>query len=289
MLPLEDIRIGGVKTPTYEAGPRDRGEAVVFVHGVPGPSDDWERLAPRTSEFSRVVAMDLPGYGRADRPDDFDYTIAGYGRHIGALLDELGVTRAHLVMHDFGAGFGLSWAKDQPKSLASVTLINSGILSGYRWHKYAKAWQTPLLGELIQATATTTLVHRALSMDNPRPLPRSFAEQIMRFADRGHKRAVLKLYRATRDPDRTFAPVARATKNLDVPACIVWGDGDPYLPTKYGEQQRDFFPRAEFHLLPGLGHWPFIDDPEAVENAVLPFLRAQTAPRRSSKPAPSDA
>src|SRR6185436_4503415 len=65
MLLLEDIRVAGVKTPTYEAGPRDRGEAVVFVHGNPGPSDDWERLAPQVARFSRVVAMDLPGYGRA--------------------------------------------------------------------------------------------------------------------------------------------------------------------------------------------------------------------------------
>jgi pimeloyl-ACP methyl ester carboxylesterase len=288
MLPLEDIRVAGVKTPTYEAGPRDRGEAIVFVHGNPGPSDDWERLATRAAEFSRVVAMDLPGYGRADRPENFDYTITGYAQHLGALLDELGVTRAHLVMHDFGGAFGLAWAMDQPKSLASVTLIDTGILTGYKWHKYAKIWQTPLLGELFQATASTAVLHRALNMDNPRPLPREFVERVMSYADWGHKRAVLKLYRATRDPDRSFAPLARAAKSFDVAACVVWGEQDPYLPSAYAERQRDFFPRAELHVLPGLGHWPFIDDPEAVESVVLPFLKAQTEAKRSSRPAPTD-
>lgn len=285
MLPLRDIRILGVKTPTYEAGPSDRGEAVVFVHGNPGPSDDWERMAPRAAEFARVVAMDLPGYGRADRPDDFDYTVQGYARHLGALLDELGVTRAHLVMHDFGGGFGLAWAVEQPKSVGSVTLIDTGILTGYEWHKYAKIWQTPLLGELFQATANAPLLHRAISMDNPKPIPRAFVDRVMSYADWGHKKAVLKLYRASRDPDRTFGPLAEAVKKLDVPACVVWGAGDAYLPVKYAERQREFFPRAEVHVLPGLGHWPFIDDPEAVENVVLPFLKAQTSTKRST-PAP---
>lgn len=286
MLPLRDIRILGVKTPTYEAGPSDRGEAVVFVHGNPGPSDDWERMAPRASEFARVVAMDLPGYGRADRPHDFDYTVSGYARHLGALLDELGVTRAHLVMHDFGGAFGLTWATEQPKSVGSVTVINTGVLTGYEWHKYAKIWQTPILGELFQATANAPLLHRALNADNPRPMPRAFVDRVMSYADWGHKNAVLKLYRASRDPERTFAPLAARVKALDVPACVVWGAGDKYLPVKYAEKQREFFPRAEVHVLPGLGHWPFIDDPEAVENVVLPFLRAQTSAKRSI-PAPA--
>jgi len=282
MLPLKDLRIAGVNTPTYEAGPRDRGEAVVFVHGNPGPSDDWERLAPRAAEFARVVAMDLPGYGRADRPPDFDYTVAGYARHLGALLDELGVTRAHWVLHDFGGSFGLAWAIEQPKSVGSITLINTGILTGYTWHKYAKIWQTPILGELFQMTANAALLHRALSADNPKPIPRAFVDRVMSYADWPHKQAVLKLYRASRDPDRTFGPLIAGVKTLDVPVCVVWGDGDRYLPVKYAEQQREFFPKAELHVLHGLGHWPFIDDPEAVENAVLPFLKAQTAAKRAS-------
>ena len=287
MLEYRNIRIAGILTPTYEAGPHDRGEAVVFVHGNPGPSDDWERLAPRTAEFARVVAMDMPGYGRADRPPDFDYTVAGYARHLGSLLDELGVTRAHLVMHDFGGGWGLGWAATQPKSVGSVTLINTGVLTGYNWHKYAKIWQTPLLGELFQVTANARLLHRALAMDNPRPIPRSFVDRVMKYADWGHKRAVLKLYRASRNPDEAFGAIISEVKQLDVPACVVWGDGDPYLPVKYAEKQREFFPRAELHLLHGLGHWPFIDDPEAVEAAVLPFLKAQTSAARSSAPAPA--
>jgi pimeloyl-ACP methyl ester carboxylesterase len=273
----KDVTVSGVRSPVYDSGPVDAGEAVVFVHGNPGPADDWERLAPRAAEFARAVAMDMPGYGRADRPRDFDYTVDGYARHLGGVLDALGVRRAHLVLHDFGGGWGLRWAVDHPGALASVTLINTGVLVGYRWHKFAKIWQTPLLGELFQLTANAALLHRALDHDNPKPLPRSFVDRVMSYTDWGHKRAVLKLYRATRNIDGSFGPLAKGLRRLDVPACVVWGAGDAYLPVSFAEKQKEFFPRAEVHVLEGLGHWPFIDDPDAVERIVLPFLRDRCA------------
>src|SRR5262245_58562910 len=124
MLPTKDVVVAGVRSPVYEAGDRSRKDAVVFVHGNPGPSDDWEELAPKTAEFARVVAMDMPGYGRADRPKQFDFTNTGYARHLGGVLDAVGVERAHFVLHDFGGGWGLSWAADHRDRFASVTLIN---------------------------------------------------------------------------------------------------------------------------------------------------------------------
>ena len=68
MLPGRDVVISGVRSVVYDSDPdRDR-EAVVFVHGNPGPMDDWEELAPAVAQRARVIAMDLPGYGRAEHP-----------------------------------------------------------------------------------------------------------------------------------------------------------------------------------------------------------------------------
>src|SRR5689334_18365844 len=138
MWSLRDLSIDGVNTPVFDSDPSGRAEAVVFVHGNPGPSDDWEAIAPDVAAFSRVVAMDMPGYGRADRPRSFDYTVPGYVRHLGRLLDTLGIRRAHLVLHDFGGAWDLGWAAQHPDAVASVTLVNTGILAGYRWHKFAR-------------------------------------------------------------------------------------------------------------------------------------------------------
>lgn len=275
MLPVKDIVVNGVRSVVYDSAPQSSTEAVVFVHGNPGPSDDWEVLAPRVAAFGRVIAMDLPGYGRAEHPYSFDFSVRGYVTYLSALLDQLNVQRAHLVLHDFGGAFGLGWAAQHPDRFASVTLINTGILRGYTWHKFAKIWQTPILGELFQLPSSAKMLWRALNADNPKPLPFEFAQRITSYADWPHKRAVLKLYRASRDPQATFGDLVREPMQLDRPACVIWGEGDAFLPVKYARMQREVFKNAEVHILPGLGHWPFIDDPAAVGDILTEFLRRQ--------------
>ena len=252
MLPVEDHVVAGVRCAVQDSGPRTLREAVVFVHGNPGPLDDWEVLAPAIARWARVVAMDMPGFGRAERPRDFEYTIDGYARYLGAVLDHLGV--------------------EHPERVASLTLINCGVLEGYRWHLYARIWQTPVLGELFQLLSRARAMHAALNRSNPRPMPWSFVERIARYADWGHKRAVLKLYRSARRLPAFSDPRGLRLAET-VPTCVLWGAGDPYVPVAYAERQRESFRRAEVHVLPGLGHWPFVDDPEAVLQPLEAFLR----------------
>jgi pimeloyl-ACP methyl ester carboxylesterase len=271
MIPLQTLCIDGVSCVVSDLGPRTA-EAVVFVHGNPGALDDWDALAAELSPFTRVLAMDMPGYGRADRPRHFDYTVAGYAAYLQKLLAALGVARAHLVLHDFGGPWGLTFAAAHPERVASLTLINTGVLPGYRWHLYARIWQTPILGELFQLLAGERGTRAALNRKNPRRLPEAFVQRVVSFADWGHKRAVLSLYRATRDVEVAHARVS-GLYALSVPVCVIWGAADPYLPVVYAERQKALFPGAEVHVLEGFGHWPFVDDPAAVGALLTPFLR----------------
>ena len=91
----------------------------------------------------------MPGFGRADKPRDFQYDVAGYADFLDGLLAELGIDRVHLVLHDLGGPWGLEWATRSPARVASVTLINTGAFIGYRWHILARIWRTPVLGELF--------------------------------------------------------------------------------------------------------------------------------------------
>jgi pimeloyl-ACP methyl ester carboxylesterase len=272
MLQPVDHEVAGVRCAISDSDPTRR-EAVVFVHGNPGPMDDWEELAPTVAAFARVVAMDMPGYGRSAHPKKFDYTIEGYGRYLGALLDHLAVERAHLVLHDFGGAWGLRWAIDHPDRLVSLTLINCGVLEGYKWHRFARIWRTPVLGELAQLTVTAGGMHRALNAMSPKPMPRSFIDRVMRYADWGHKRAVLRLYRASKSFGNSAAPFADVPFTQTLPVCVIWGAGDPFIQVEFAEQQKRYFPLAEVHVLQGLGHWPFIDDIDAVRRPMVEFLR----------------
>ena len=63
-----EVSVRGVRSPVLTAGPPDGAEAVVFVHGNPGPADDWRDLLTRAGELGRAIAPDMPGYGRAGKP-----------------------------------------------------------------------------------------------------------------------------------------------------------------------------------------------------------------------------
>ena len=285
-----DVSVGGVRSRVLTSGPADASEAVVFVHGNPGPADDWRDLLVRAGELGRVIAPDMPGYGQADKPRGFPYSVDGYAGYLAALLEQLRITRVHVVAHDFGGAWALAWAARHPGALASATLINSGVAVGYRWHRYARIWRTPVAGEVFQAATSRPAFRLLLGRENPR-LTR---DQIDHIYDASQpwatKRAVLKLYRAT--PEDTLASPAAALRQLDRPALVIWGTQDTYVPSEQAERQRQAFPSAQVELLEGHGHWVMLEDPGRVASLVIPFLRRQlpdpaTATGPSASPPPS--
>jgi pimeloyl-ACP methyl ester carboxylesterase len=272
-LTSSEVTIGGVRSRILHAGPPDASEAVVFVHGNPGSGEEWSDLLTRVGEFARVLAPDMPGYGRADKPRDFNYSIDGYAQHLDGVLTELGVRRVHVVAHDFGGAWALAWAAKHPDAFASATLIDTGVLIDYEWHRYAKIWRTPVVGELFQATTNRAAFRLLLGRENPRLYRDAIDRLYEQGAARGTKRAVLKLYRAT--PADLMAGSRAALSALDRPALVLWGTADAYIPWQQAERQLESFPSARIELLEGLGHWPFLEDPGRVAGLVVPFLRQQ--------------
>ncbi len=277
---------GGTRTRLVQAGPAEAAEAVVFVHGNPGSADDWVRLAGAAGAAGhRAVAFDLPDFGETIAPDGFEHTPFGYAEFVAEALQELGIERAHLVLHDFGGPIGLIWAMAHPDALSAITLIDTGVLPGYTWHSLARIWRTPVLGELFQAITNRRGYRFALNRNEPRGLPREFVEAMYDHYDRRTRRAVLKLYRATPDPGGMSENLIGIFAPRDVPALVIWGEDDAYLPSSYAPEQVRAFPSADVHVLPASGHWPFADAPETVERLLVEFLGRVAAPA----PEPSQA
>jgi pimeloyl-ACP methyl ester carboxylesterase len=269
------LAAGGTQTRLIQAGPAASSEAVVFIHGNPGSADDWARLVGAAAGTGkRALAFDLPDFGETVAPAGFEHTAPGYATFVGAALEALGVERVHLVVHDFGGPIGLVWAAMNPDALASVTLIDTGILPGYKWHRLARIWRTPVLGEVFQATATRGAFRALLNRNEPQGLPRPFVEEMYDHYDKRTRRAVLKLYRATDDPGAAGEQFAALMAPRDIPALVIWGEHDAYLPASYAAEQRQAFPSAEVHVLPVSGHWPFADALETVERLLVEFLTA---------------
>ncbi|HVE68010.1 MAG TPA: alpha/beta hydrolase [Solirubrobacteraceae bacterium] len=264
------FQAGGIATVLAESGPAGAEEAIVYVHGNPGAALDWHDLMARTGDFARSLALDMPGFGRADKPRDLAVPVEGFAGFLDAALGELGVRRAHLVLHDFGGPWGLAWAAAHREAWASVVLMNTGVLVGFEVHRAGRLWATPVVGELVML-ATTRRAWRKAFADTG--VPAGMVERMYDHYDRDTRRLVLKLYR-NRTDDELLRRVAAMFEPLDVPALVVWGAKDPFVPVHHAEQQREIaFPGARVEVLPESGHWPFADDPDGVAAVVVPFLR----------------
>jgi pimeloyl-ACP methyl ester carboxylesterase len=256
-------------------------EAVVFVHGNPDAGGDWEPLLTKVAGFAKVVAPDMPGFGRADKRADQDYTLAGFAAHLAGVIDQLGIDRVHVVAHDFGGPFALTWAAAHPDRLASVTLINTGVLLDYRWHRMARLWRTPVVGQLVMRATTYKIAKWFLRQDNP-GLSEMWLERIAgHLTPAGTKRAVLRLYRSAKatDMEKLVGPL----RDRDLDALVVWGDADRYIPAVQAERQRQVFPRLQVEILPGVGHWAWLEQPDRVAEFVVSFLRERVGNAKNAQ------
>ena len=275
MIETRRMTVEGLNTSVLVGGAGRPGEAVVFVHGNPDAGSDWMPLMTRVAEVAMVVAPDLPGFGNADPRPDGDYTIYSYARFLDGVISRLGIDRVHLVAHDFGGPFAAAWAADHPQKVASVTFINTGVLLGYRWHRMARVWRTPVLGELSMRFITERMAVKILARENPR-LSLAWVQTIV-----GHlmpdktRKAVLRLYRSTRPGD--MDQLAARLRQHDHDAQVLFGDADAYIPVEMARRQVEVFPRVEVRVLPGLGHWCWLENTELVADHLLAFLKEKLA------------
>jgi pimeloyl-ACP methyl ester carboxylesterase len=264
----QDLVLDGVRV--FYRRVAGEGTPTVYCHGNPTHSEDW---LPFLERGGPAVAIDMPGWGRSDRPDPsrFDYSMNGLATFVERCLERLGVGRRKLVVHDWG-DLMLIPAQRRPEQLEKLVVINVvPFTPGYRWHWVARIWRRRPLGEL--ANATTTRWSMALSMRQARgdrsAMPPQFVDMVWRYWDRGMSRAVLRLYRDA-DPDRLVA-AGRDLGRIECPSLVLWGDRDPYLPTRFAEACAEALRNAELDVRNGAGHWPWIDDPSVIDR-VLAFL-----------------
>ena len=250
-------QVAGIETFWRQAGDA----RALYVHGNPNNSDLWLPFLERTGG----VAMDLPGFGRSAKPGHFDYSIAGYAGWLDAFRRHLGWESYRLVVHDWGA-VALATAQREPGRVERLVVIDAvPFLPGYRWHRFARIWRTPVLGELFQGTTT----RRALKYFLP-DVPDDFIDSIWDHYDHGTQRAVLKLYRSA--PPDVLARAGERLGEITAPALVLWGADDPYLPTSFAHAYGEALGgETTVEVVEGASHWPWIDRPELV-GRVCDFL-----------------
>ena len=183
--------IAGTQVFLREAA-RQTAAPVLYLHGVPTSGADWIPFLERTGG----IAPDLPGFGRSAKSGGFDYSIPGYAEFLAALVEDLGLERLSMVVHDWG-GVGLALAQERPALVDRLVVIDCvPLLPGYRWHRTARIWRTPIAGELLMGSTTRFTARRAMRMSGA--LPENVVDDWVDKAwlahfDHGTQRAILRL------------------------------------------------------------------------------------------------
>jgi len=246
----------GISSFVLDDGPRDA-EPVVCVHGVPASAYLYRKVLPALADQGlRGIAVDLPGLGLAERPEDADYSWSGLGRWLLAAVDALQLDRFHLVVHDIGGPVGFEVAAAVPSRIRSLTLLNTvvAVESFHRpWpmepfaHKgIGEAWL-----QSMRIPGVFVALMRYLGVSRHVPAAEIACYVPLLLGDDGG-RAFLKIMRGFELTAQNQRRYLAAVRNPAYPVQIVWGERDRALSwRRYGVQAQLAAGLDNATLLPG--------------------------------------
>lgn len=260
---------------------RGHGAPALLLHGVPDSAELWTPVIDGIQKRYTCYAPDLPGFYRSQVPLGFRFDLSGYANFVADLLDELGLFEpVTLILHDWGGIFGMAFACEYPERVKRIVGGSFPFSHLYRWHPWARVWQTPLLGEL-----SMRLINRPLfAWEIRRGSRRLSRQQIFamydgRVTNELSRETVLKLYRSAA-PRRFLTWQARLEQlATQVPIDLIWGQDDPYVPTF----NADLLHARSKTLIEHCGHWVPSEAPEAMIDLIL-HPPATAAVRKPSPP-----
>ncbi len=257
----------------------DEGEGppVVFLHGEPTWSFLWRRVLPPVRDAGfRCIAPDYAGFGRSDKPTDVGWY--SYDRHVAytvALLEELDVRGATMVVHDWGGPIGLRIAVEHAERIDRLVILDSGIFTGTQ--KMSDAWLA-----FRDFTARTEdlpvgmLVRGACKHDPGEEVIAAYEAPYPNAASKAGARAFPALIPFS--PDAPGAKEGRDTLHAlradERPTLILWGDSDPVLPLSVAESFAGAIGRPPPRAIADAGHFLQEDKGPEIGAIVAEWLSA---------------
>jgi len=260
-----------------------RGQVVLCIHGFPTASYDWHAVWPVLSESFRLIAPDMIGFGFSSKPRRYPYSILDQAAIHEDLLAQLGVKSCHILAHDYGDTVAqelLARLEDRRRmgeeglEIRSVVLLNGGLFpETHRARPIQKLLLTPL-GPVLSRLSNRRSFARSFSAifgPNTRPSAEELAEfwQLVSYND-GH-RIAHELIRYIVERRKNRERWVGVLQNTRVPLRLINGPEDPvsggHMATRYGE----LVPSPDIVVLPGIGHYPQVEDPAGVVAALRSF------------------
>lgn len=267
-----DIDLGEVTLAVRDTG---TGVPVVLLHGWPDTGDLWRhQVAALVGAGYRAIVPDLRGFGGSTKPADVSaYAVGHHVRDLVGILDALGVERAHLVGHDWGAGVSWAAAALLPDRIASLTALSVGHPASFG----TAGLRQRQLSWYMLLFQFRDVAERWLAADDFAGL-RAWSGHpeadrvVARLSDPAALTASLGIYRANLPPESLVEPGPQLPP-LAMPAMGVWSTGDFALTER---QMTGSAPYAaagwRYERMEGVGHWIPLEAPNPLNTLLLNFL-----------------
>jgi len=242
------------------------GEPLVLVHAGVADARMWEPVIPALAQAHRVVRYDMRGAGATrSMPGSFSFA-----RDLRALLDALGIERAHVVGASFGGLISLELAATAPQRVASLVLLDAAlpdIEPSPRLLAFAEAEEAAIeLGHIDEAIAVNVRMWAQHSTPEVQVL----------VADMQRVAFELQL-REEAESDELDPPVSARLGEIAAPATVAYGDRDVEDFIEIAERLNAELPSSSLHVIEGAGHLPALDRPDAVTQLILGAVTSDTS------------
>ena len=256
---------------------------LLLIHGFPTASWDWHPLWTLLAERFRLVAPDMIGFGFSAKPRDYRYAIHDQADLHATLCAQLGITEAHVLAHDYGVSVAQELLArheggEGALRLRSVAFLNGGLFpETHRARTIQKLLLGPLGPLLVRISGERSFRRSFSAVFGPQTQPsdaelRAFWSLI---AEQGGQRILHRLMRYILDRREHRERWLAAMQSTAVPLRVINGPVDPVSGAHMVARYRELIPNPDTVSLPGIGHYPQVEAPQAVLDAFLDFHRSR--------------
>ena len=257
------------------------GPALLLLHGLGCDHTTWLPVIAALSRRYTVIAPDLLGHGRSDKPRA-DYSVGGYANGMRDLLTVLGIDKATVVGHSFGGGVAMQFAYQFPERTERMILVAPGGI-GREVTAAIRAISLPGFQTAMGALTLPGPRHaaklglRALARTGI-PHARDFdevAEIVEHLSDPMSRAAITHVVRAVVDWRGQVVTMAdRAYLTRAMPMCVIWGNEDAVIPVSHARLAGQIAPEATVEVIRNAGHFPHKDHPQRFVKIINDFVRS---------------
>jgi pimeloyl-ACP methyl ester carboxylesterase len=266
------VSVNGLQFHVEETGV---GPVVLLLHGFPDTGEVWRRQVPALAAAGfRAVVPDLRGRGRSERPGRVEaYALPELVTDATGILDALGVDRAHVVGHDWGAALAWSIAALAPQRVDRLVVMSVGFPGAVRPDRHAleQAWYRLLfLFPQAEEVLLRDDAYLLRTLTAGAPDAGRYADIL---ADRDALTAGLAWYRANLPIEALPGTDAPELPQVAAPTLAFFGENDPYLSERAMLASEQFVTGGwRYERLSGAGHWLQLEQPDRVNELLLQFL-----------------